>query len=544
MALGARVEAAAPTGDIDSLIFHDPTDTVMTPQKIILLCILSASNVFMLLGNAASIYIIAKSPSLRQHTYYWLVLNLAVLDLMNSLFVVPINIVWEFYGYWPFSQTLCDLEIFCDLGFSTVAAYSTVLLSLDKYLYITKPFFYHSHVGPRSTLVSILLTWLVWITYSAASVFGKLARSTKEYKYDFPLDNCNFVLRHAFAITSFILVFFIPLIILIFTSSRILFVARTHIRKINTNHRASEAAAVSPDVSMFTRTIAQNASMPAQTTFTSVNNTSVSVHNSNASASVGSITTPAPNTPSPVHTEAAYENNSTAAPNSTTNTVRDSERTFGARRYLDITTATVFQLLSPTSTANKDSDSSAGVPVNSKTTNSNTLQAPASKSPTGNSLPACDKTSKRHQASASKRPTASSFRALGTVTLVVLAFIVMFAPYWIASVVNLGCTCIQPLVFEDYLAPFYYMHSLVNPYIYMATDRRYKKAIRHLWPLVFEDYLAPFYYMHSLVNPYIYMATDRRYKKAIRHLWAKSPCRRNRRRNSVTPNIHISSLST
>jgi hypothetical protein len=66
------------------------------------------------------------------------------------------------------------------------------------------------------------------------------------------------------------------------------------------------------------------------------------------------------------------------------------------------------------------------------------------------------------------------------VILVIAMNIIMFAPYWFASVINLGCLCIPPLVFEDYLAVFYYMHSLVNPFIYMATDRRYKKAIRFI----------------------------------------------------------------
>nr|KAG5713565.1 hypothetical protein BaRGS_024613 [Batillaria attramentaria] len=145
--------------DSDNLVFRDPTDTVMDAQKITLLTILTTSNVLMLFGNGMSIYIILQSHSLQKHTYYWLVLNLAVLDLLNSLIVVPLNIIWEFHGKWPFDQMLCDFEIFLDTGFSVIAAYSTVLLSLDKYLYITKPFFYHHYIGQKMTVGSIVVTW-------------------------------------------------------------------------------------------------------------------------------------------------------------------------------------------------------------------------------------------------------------------------------------------------------------------------------------------------------------------------------------------------
>lgn len=406
---------ANPHNNVGSLIVpSDPTDTEMTPQKVAIICIMTTSNVFMLLGNGFSIYIILHSRSLRRHTYYWLVLNLAVLDLLNSLFVVPLNIVWEFYGYWPFNQLLCDVEIFCDLGFSTVAAYSTVLLSLDKYLYITKPFFYYNYVGPKTTLGSILATWLIWVTYSGASVFGDLARSTKEYKYDFPLDNCNFVLRHAYAITSFILVFFLPLGILIFTSSRILYVARQHIRKIHTNHCVSEAVTSSQDISMYSPATTRNGS----------------VHNP------------------PVQGTAMDTQEPCISP----------QKAVVSHRHLDIIT-------SATDLPQTSSSASAATPTTTDIERSSSMNT--------------DSKNTKHSPSG-KSATPNSFRAFGTVTLVVAAYIIMFAPYWIASVINLGCVCIPPMIFDDYLAIFYYMHSLVNPYIYMATDRRYKKAIKQM----------------------------------------------------------------
>ncbi|KAK7506727.1 hypothetical protein BaRGS_00002202 [Batillaria attramentaria] len=385
--------------DSDNLVFRDPTDTVMDAQKITLLTILTTSNVLMLFGNGMSIYIILQSHSLQKHTYYWLVLNLAVLDLLNSLIVVPLNIIWEFHGKWPFDQMLCDFEIFLDTGFSVIAAYSTVLLSLDKYLYITKPFFYHHYIGQKMTVGSIVVTWVFWLMYAAMSVFGGLARSTKEHKYIHVLDNCNFVMKNQYAITYFVITFFFPLVILLFTSSKILCVARHHIKKIHAENRVMTTSV---------QTNSQDASMsspPAQ----SKRESSTEVQNS---FSGQNLLPPAPMTLIPM-------------------------MSIGSSN-------------SPANVSEQSSSSNTDPPI------------------------------QQRSRSSSRATPRNSFRAFGTVTIVVFAYIVMFAPYCLAAVINVGCACVKPYVFEDYLAVFYYMHSLVNPYIYMATDRRYKKAIRRL----------------------------------------------------------------
>ena len=399
----------------DQPLFGNQKDAGMTTRKIVIISIMTTSNVFMLLGNSFSVCIIMCSRTLRRHTYYWLVLNLAVLDLLNSLFVVPINIVWEFYGNWPFTQFLCNTEIFFDLGFGIVATYSTVLLSMDKYLYIARPFLYYTYMGPKATVTNILAIWVVWMTYSAVSVFGDLARSTKAYKYEFPLDDCNFVLKHTYVITSFVLVFLIPMVILIFTSTRILCVARQHFRRIRDNNNLPNMVTASHD--------STDASPKRE---------------SSASEDFFNLSKTSQNDPKSLNKqETIINNNAVHATNVTVRQTQQPENTISASRA----TASK-EILPGASMKNKNNPNKPQVRKNT----------------------------------AAKRTS----RAFGTVILVVVFFVIMFAPYWIASVINVACVCIHPMVIENYLAVFYYMHSLVNPYIYMATDRRYKKAIRQL----------------------------------------------------------------
>ncbi|XP_071105192.1 alpha-1A adrenergic receptor-like [Haliotis cracherodii] len=354
---------------------HDGTDLDLTPGKIVFVIVMFLLNIFMLIGNSISIVTIAKTPNLRSRTYYWLVLNLAIVDLFNSLTVVPINTIWELYGIWPLSIDFCNITICADLAFSAIASYSTVLVSIDKYLYITKPFLYHSISAPCVALGSMIAVWVIWITFSAVSVFGDFARNPhpNETIYN-GLDTCNFVMTDMYAVLSAIVTFIIPFCILLFTSLKILCVARKHICRIAANHE--------------------------------------SVQQSDSQSVL-------------------FGGNS-------------------SRRNTDTNTTSL--------------------PRTSIWTTSSTPNTQTS----GNSRREGNRSIKR------KFPRASC-RAFGTVMIVVLFFIIMFAPYWFASIVDVGCSCIAPWVYEDYLSVFYFSHSLVNPYIYMFTDRRYKKALRELF---------------------------------------------------------------
>ncbi|XP_046566486.1 alpha-1A adrenergic receptor-like [Haliotis rubra] len=315
---------------------HDGTDLDLTAGKLVFVIFMFLLNIFMVVGNTISIVTIAKTPNLRSRTYYWLVLNLAIVDLFNSLTVVPINTIWELYGIWPFSMDFCNITICADLAFSAIASYSTVLVSIDKYLYITKPFLYHSISAPCVALGSMIAVWVIWITFSAVSVFGDFARNPhpNETIYN-GLDVCNFVMTDLYAVLSAIVSFIVPFCILLFTSLKILCVARKHICRIAANHES----------------VQQSESQSVQLAVNS------------------------------------------------------------SRRNTDANTTSL--------------------PRTSIWTTSSTSTTQTS-----------SKSSREENGSIKRKFPRDSCRAFGTVMIVVLFFIIMFAPYWFASVVDVGCSCI------------------------------------------------------------------------------------------------------
>ena len=362
---------------------NNHADTVLTTEKVVAIVIVTILNILMLIGNTISIVTIIKTPNLRNQTYYWFVLNLAIVDLLNSTTVVPIHTVWEAHGPWPFGQTFCDFVIFLDMAFSAIASYSTVLVSLDKFICITKPFLYHHNKASMVASSSVIAVWVVWLTFSAVSVFAGIARDPfLDKNQTYRMDPCNFMMTNSYAISSAIVSFFIPLIIIVFTSMKIVCVARQHICRI----AANKLSPVLDDLS------SGNEKTPEKITYLSP----LSV--------------------------------------------------IFTKKLQQTTNGDISQTVTTESTSSK-------------------------------------------RFSKSVHPFKKTFsvcRAFGTVMIVTVFFIVMFAPYWFAAIIDVGCKCIPTFVFEDYLMVFYYMHSLVNPYIYMATDRRYKKAILKLYQKYFK----------------------------------------------------------
>lgn len=95
--------------------------------------------VLALVGNGVVCYIVYSSPRMKTVTNYFIV-NLAVGDIMMSLFCVP----FSFFSililqYWPFGSLLCHLVNYSQAVSVLVSAYTLVAISIDRYIAILWP---------------------------------------------------------------------------------------------------------------------------------------------------------------------------------------------------------------------------------------------------------------------------------------------------------------------------------------------------------------------------------------------------------------------
>ena len=522
----------------------DGNDTAFTSGKAILVVSMSVFNVLMLLGNTVSIVTITTSPSLRKQVSYWFVLNLAVIDMLITVTVVPLNTMWEYYGTWPLGGHACKFITFADNSFSTVSAYSIALVSIDKYLYITYAVHYHDYVTKRVALILITGVWISVSVFSSVSIFGGFSSAYFEEEIT---NACIFVMKDTHAIIAAILSFFIPLAILCFTTARIISIANRHIKRIHATPSFTYTEVVSDESTCtsarnsFTKVTSNpNAKRKSFSVFQSSNDTGIIFNISGISSKMSEAASS--NLPSACQTEPALMPSSRTEPTITSQgnqpritqyateltshgteptTLHETEPTTTSHGTDQTITSlgiewTISYVTEPTITPPRTeptirlhdtepkptttqriepTDLSIGLskqlnpiePRNAKIvsnfglSNCDRVNQSLEKQRRLANFTSCPTLRKTFSSSNCKSKSQHHCKLFGTVTIVIAFFIFMFSPFYIALMIDVGCHCISPWIYEDILAVLCHTHALVNPYIYILTDKKYKQAFKHLW---------------------------------------------------------------
>uniref|UniRef100_A0A4Y0BMY9 G-protein coupled receptors family 1 profile domain-containing protein n=1 Tax=Anopheles funestus TaxID=62324 RepID=A0A4Y0BMY9_ANOFN len=176
------------------------------------------------IGNSIVLFIVQSNPRMRTVTNFFIT-NLAVGDLMMTLFCVPFTFISLFVlQYWPFGLAMCRLVNYTQAVSVLVSAYTLVAISGDRYIAIMWP------LRPRITKTcSKCLIGIVWIialiTAVPIAIFSTLYFPTDWHvqcnvpicaeKWPSPEQDDYYTI--ALLTTQFI----VPLVVLIFTYTRI-----------------------------------------------------------------------------------------------------------------------------------------------------------------------------------------------------------------------------------------------------------------------------------------------------------------------------------
>ncbi|ELT99749.1 hypothetical protein CAPTEDRAFT_210593 [Capitella teleta] len=123
-------------------------------------------------GNSLVLSVLLRPRNRSRHRTsptYLLITNLAIADLFNGLFTMPLIVTLA--SRRPTNLIGCTLTIAVTVGLPNASSLGFVLLALERFLAVTFPFFYQSQVTPRLTLGGVL------ISYAAAVVNGGVAIS-------------------------------------------------------------------------------------------------------------------------------------------------------------------------------------------------------------------------------------------------------------------------------------------------------------------------------------------------------------------------------
>ena len=180
------------------------------------------------LGNTLLIAAILKSKSLRRTVANLFVLSLSASDLCVGLFVLPFKLN---QGINDMRFTLginwCRVYITADHTFFVIAITHLLAISLDRYIALIYPYRYPSLIMKPWYKRSIATIWIYGFLWGSITTFSMVNEdSTKTIKVDQEI--CIVTMRKYYVVAVFVLVFFIPVVIMGYIYVNVLMIARRH----------------------------------------------------------------------------------------------------------------------------------------------------------------------------------------------------------------------------------------------------------------------------------------------------------------------------
>jgi len=209
------------------------TELVFSSLEIILINLLALS------GNLLVIFVILLTKELRRKESNWFVLNLALADLFVSLTVIPASLDTVINGHFRFGTSFKEFIGFANFLFCICSIMNLLLLSVDRWFAIAKPFRYLQVITPKKASAACLFAWFYSMLCALPPKFG----ISSYYCFIPNIDNCDLEKDWSgsknaliFAIAVLGLSYCLALAVMVVFYWRIFRITRSHIRRINVQH--------------------------------------------------------------------------------------------------------------------------------------------------------------------------------------------------------------------------------------------------------------------------------------------------------------------
>ncbi|XP_055888586.1 5-hydroxytryptamine receptor-like [Biomphalaria glabrata] len=178
-----------------------------------------------IIGNCFVIAAVILERSLHNVANY-LILSLAVADLMVAVLVMPLSVVSEISQVWFLHSEVCDMWISVDVLCCTASILHLVAIAMDRYWAVTS-IDYIRRRSARRILLMIMVVWIVALFISIPPLFG-----WRDPNNDPAITGqCIISQDKGYTIFSTVGAFYLPMLVMMIIYIRIWLVARSRIRK-------------------------------------------------------------------------------------------------------------------------------------------------------------------------------------------------------------------------------------------------------------------------------------------------------------------------
>ncbi|KAM9767132.1 D(2) dopamine receptor isoform 2-T3 [Dama dama] len=181
-------------------------------------------------GNVLVCMAVSREKALQTTTNY-LIVSLAVADLLVATLVMPWVVYLEVVGEWKFSRIHCDIFVTLDVMMCTASILNLCAISIDRYTAVAMPMLYNTrYSSKRRVTVMIAIVWVLSFTISCPMLFG--LNNTDQ--------NECIIANPAFVVYSSIVSFYVPFIVTLLVYIKIYIVLRRRRKRVSTK-RSSRA---------------------------------------------------------------------------------------------------------------------------------------------------------------------------------------------------------------------------------------------------------------------------------------------------------------
>ncbi|KAM5193478.1 5-hydroxytryptamine receptor 7 [Mantella aurantiaca] len=193
-------------------------------EKIVIGVVLSIITVFTIAGNGLVIISVCIVKKLRQPSNY-LVVSLAAADLSVAIAVMPFVIITDLVGgKWLFGKVFCNVFIAMDVMCCTASIMTLCVISVDRYLGITRPLTYPARQNGKLMAKMVFIVWLLSASITLPPLFGWAQNVTVERM-------CLISQDFGYTVYSTAVAFYIPMTVMLIMYQRIFIAAKISAEK-------------------------------------------------------------------------------------------------------------------------------------------------------------------------------------------------------------------------------------------------------------------------------------------------------------------------